>query len=78
MEQTYTDSVVKGWKTVAYRVKAYDSYNAFSAYITSETRAVNNNSAPTISGEDAALGMKTGSFSQAYTVSDAENNIVIV
>ena len=78
MKQTYTDSVVKGWKTVTYRVKAYDSYNAFSAYITSETRAVNNNTAPSISGEDAALGLKTGSFSQAYTVSDAENNTVTV
>jgi len=77
-EQTFTDSIVKGWKTVAYRVKAYDSYNAFSAYITSETRAVNNNTAPSISGEDTALGMKTGSFSQAYTVSDAENNTVTV
>ena len=78
MEQTYTDSVVKGWKTVAYRVKAYDSYNAFSAYVTSETRSVNNNTAPAISGQDAALGLKTGSFSQAYTVSDAENNTVTV
>ena len=77
-EQTYNDSIVKGWKTVAYRVKAYDSYNAFSAYITSETRAVDNNTAPAISGQDAELGLKTGSFSQAYTVSDAENNTVTV
>ena len=75
---TFTDNITKGWKTVAYRVKAYDSYNAFSAYVTSETRTVNNNIAPSISGEDAALGLKTGSFSQAYTVSDAENNIVTV
>ena len=77
-EQTYTDSIIKGWKTVAYRVKAYDSYNSSSAYVTSETRTVNNNTAPVISGEDAALGVKTGSFSQAYTVSDAENNTVTV
>ena len=62
MKQTYTDSVVKGWKTVAYRVKAYDSYNAFSAYVTSETRSVNNNTAPAISGQDAALGLKTGIY----------------
>ena len=75
---TFTDNITKGWKTVAYRVKAYDSYNAFSAYVTSETRTVNNNIAPSISGEDAALGLKTGSFSQAYTVSDAENNTVTV
>jgi len=75
---TFTDNITKGWKTVAYRVKAYDSYNAFSAYVTSETRSVNNNTASAISGQDAALGLKTGSFSQAYTVSDAENNTVTV
>jgi len=75
---TFTDNITRGWKTVAYRVKAYDSYNAFSTYVTSETRTVNNNTAPVISGQNAALGLKTGSFSQAYTVSDAENNAVTV
>ncbi len=31
-----------------------------------------------ISGQDAALGLKTGSFSQSYTVTDAENDTVTV
>ena len=32
---TYTDTITKGWSTVMYRVKAYDSYNAQSGYTTS-------------------------------------------
>lgn len=29
---TYTDTITKGWSTVMYRVKAYDSYDAQSGY----------------------------------------------
>lgn len=74
----YTETLEKGWNTVAYRVCAYDAHTAYSGYATSPTRAVNNNSAPMISGQDAALGLKTGSFSQSYTVTDAENDTVTV
>lgn len=35
---TYTDTITKGWSTVMYRVKAYDSYNAQSGYTTSTKR----------------------------------------
>ena len=41
---TYTDTITKGWSTVMYRVKAYDSYNAQSGYTTSTKRTVDNNS----------------------------------
>ncbi|RKJ60684.1 fibronectin type III domain-containing protein, partial [Butyricicoccus sp. 1XD8-22] len=74
----YTETLEKGWNTVAYRVRAYDAHTAYSGYATSPTRTVNNNSAPMISGQDAALGLKTGSFSQSYTVTDAENDTVTV
>ena len=36
---TYTDTITKGWSTVMYRVKAYDSYNAQSGYTTSTKAA---------------------------------------
>lgn len=63
----------KGWNNVAYRVKAYDSAGAESAYKTSETRTVINNTPPTISGADSDLGTKTAAFSQAYTVTDPDS-----
>lgn len=75
---TYTDTLEKGWNTVTYRVRAYDAHTAYSGYVTSPTRPVNNNTAPVISGQDSALGLKTGSFSQSYTVTDAESDAVTV
>ena len=36
------------------------------------------NSAPTISGQDKALGLKNGSFAENYTVSDVEGDNVVV
>ncbi len=75
---TFTDTLGKGWNTVTYRVRAYDAHTAYSGYVTSPTRPVNNNTAPVISGQDSALGLKTGSFSQSYTVTDAESDAVTV
>ena len=42
INRTYTDAITKGWTSVAYRVKAYDSAGAESAYTTSATRTVIN------------------------------------
>ncbi len=75
-QQSHTDNVTFGWQTVAYRVRAYDAYNAYSGYATSEARAVDNNRPPEIvcafqSGSD--LGIKSGGFSFPYTVNDADN-----
>lgn len=68
---TYTDTITKGWSTVMYRVKAYDSYNAQSGYTTSTKRTVDNNTAPTITTSSAAnLGTKSSGFTISYSVDD--------
>ena len=74
---TYTDTITKGWASVTYRVKAYDSYNAQSSYTTSATRTVINNSVPTISAA-SSLGAKSAPFAWAYTVSDADGDKLTV
>lgn len=77
INRTYTDAITFGWANVAYRVKAYDSAGAASAYKTSATRTVVNNTAPTISGTDSNLGTKTGAFNQGYTVTDPDSGQTI-
>ena len=70
---TYTDTITKGWATVMYRVKAYDSYNAQSGYTTSTKRTVDNNTAPTITTSSAAsLGTKSSGFTVSYSVDDED------
>ena len=78
---SYTDTITKGWASVTYRVRAYDSNNAYSGYATSADRPVNNNTAPEIacaspSGSD--LGTKDAGFSLSYTVSDVDGDEVSV
>lgn len=78
---TYQDTITKGWASVQYRVKAYDSYGAESAYTTSETRTVDNNTAPTITCDQASgsnLGTKSAGFSISYSVDDADGDAVSV
>lgn len=75
------DAITKGWHTVAYRVRAYDTYTLYSGYTTSPTRTINNNTPPVISCASASggnLGVKGAGFAVAYTVTDAENNAVTV
>lgn len=70
---TYTDTITKGWSTVMYRVKAYDSYNAQSGYTTSTKRTVDNNTTPTITTSSAAnLGTKSSGFTVSYSVDDVD------
>ena len=70
---TYTDTITKGWSTVMYRVKAYDSYGAQSGYTTSTKRTVDNNTAPTITTSSAAnLGTKSSGFTISYSVDDED------
>lgn len=72
---SFTDTITKGWGTVAYRVKAYDAYNAESAWTTSQTRTVNNNTAPTITcdyKDNQNLGTKTSGFTVSYSVNDED------
>ena len=78
---TYQDTITKGWTSVQYRVASYDSYDAQSAWTTSETRTVDNNTAPVItcdtpSGSD--LGTKSSGFSISYQVDDADGDDVTV
>ena len=69
----YTDTITKGWSTVMYRVKAYDSYNAQSGYTTSTKRTVDNNTTPTITTSSAAnLGTKSSGFTISYSVDDKD------
>lgn len=73
---SFTDTITKGWGTVAYRVKAYDAYNAESAWTTSQTRTVNNNTAPTITcdyEDNQNLGTKTSGFTVSYSVNDEDD-----
>ena len=77
---TYTDTITKGWNTVAYRVRAYDPYTN-SSYTTSATRTVDNNTAPVITCSSASgtnLGTKSSGFSISYSVSDADGDSVTV
>ena len=79
--RSYTDSITKGWSTVAYRVRAYDSNSAYSGYTTSPARTVNNNTAPAIASSIASstdLGTKTEGFALTYTVTDADGDAVTV
>ena len=77
--QSFTDSITKGWQTVAYRVRAADALGLFGDYAASPAREVDNNTAPVISCEQADdLGEKNAGFAIPYTVSDAEDDAVTV
>lgn len=73
----FIDTIPGGWSSVAYRVKAYDAVGAVSEYKTSPTRAVINNTAPSINGSDGNLGTKAGPFSQSYIVTDSDSGQTI-
>lgn len=78
---SYTDTITKGWAKVAYRVRAYDSNNAYSAYVTSPDRTVNNNTAPAItcgSSSGSDLGTKDSGFQISYSVDDVDGDTVTV
>ena len=79
--RAYTDTITKGWETVAYRVRAYDDLDVAGPYTTSQTRKVNNNTAPVItcatpSGSD--LGVKAEDFTVDYSVDDVDADAVTV
>lgn len=77
----YTDTITSGWGTVAYRVRAYDTYDATSTYVTSDTRTVDNNAVPAITSSTASgtdLGTKEDGFDLTYSVDDADEDTVTV
>ncbi len=80
-ELSFTDQITKGWLTVAYRVRAYDTANAYSGFAVSEVREVNNNTPPAITCEipaNANLGVRSEGFEIPYTVEDEEGDEVTV
>lgn len=75
---SYNAVVPFGSTNVQFRVKAIDSLGASSGYIESTRRIVINNNAPTISGSNSSLGVKSSGFTQTYTILDGENNPVTI
>lgn len=78
---SYTDSITFGWKTVQYRVAAYDNEipNDNNSYTLSSVYNITNNTPPTISGADKDLGTFSNTGTAiVYAVKDAENNAVTV
>lgn len=77
--RSFSDAITYGWAKVQYRVKAYDSAGAESAYTTGTERTVTNNRPPVISGKDTNLGSFTATPpSYEYTVTDADGHQVKV
>lgn len=77
--RTVTYEVADGISTLAFRVKAYDTYGAESAYITSNTIDVHNNQPPEIvlnASDLGELSMTPPTFE--YTVTDPDNDEVTV
>ena len=75
---SFTDNITKGWETVAYRVRAYDSHSEYGPYAVSEARTVNNNTPPVISCGETELGVKSTNFSVTDQVDDEEGDPVTV
>ena len=77
--RSYSASITFGWTSVQFRVKAYDTAGAESAYTTSATRTVTNNRTPVITGSDADLGSFSSSApTYDYTVTDEDGHTVTV
>lgn len=78
---SFTDTITRGWATVAYRVRAYDGHGAYSGYTASTAREVNNNAAPVIQCEQesgADLGTVSEGVSIDYSASDADGDAVAI
>lgn len=77
---SYQDTIPKGEHTsVIYRVRAYDTLDAYSTYTTAPSRTIDNNTAPVITSDlSGDLGEKSEGFTVPYTITDAENQAVTV
>jgi len=76
----YVDNLASAYN-VSYRVRAFDSYGAYSGYITSNTYTVSSNYAPVITCSTASggsLGTLTAATDITYTVSDQDGDTVTV
>lgn len=80
-QMSFTDRITKGWQTVQYRVRAVDSGNLSSSWTESETRTVDNNTAPVIECEHPGggdLGEQAEPFAVNYTVTDPDGDPLTV
>lgn len=77
-DRSHSHYVEFGARTVSYRVRAVDDEGATSDYITSATISVVNNYPPVISGENGHLGNKSSEFTVPYTITDEEDDVIIV
>ena len=75
---SYTTTLAFGSTSVQFRVRATDSMGASSGYITSASKTIVNNYAPTITGTDGYLGEKDGEFYIDYRVEDPNGDIMTV
>lgn len=76
---SHTDTITKGWESVGYRVRAFDSHGAESGCTATPVRTVDNNTPPAITCELAAgssLGVKHEGVSFEYSVEDADGDPV--
>ena len=82
--RTFSAAVTYGIGSVQFRVKAYDTEGAASGYVTSASRTVTNNRAPTLSQTSGmASGTDLGTFSDSppyfeCIVYDADGDVVTV
>lgn len=76
--RSYANTITRNMDTLQYRVRAYDSYNAYSGYRTSPVVPVTHNQIPVISGENGDLGVKSEGFVYEYTVTDEENDDITI
>lgn len=74
----YSHLVTFGETSIQYRVCAYDNQGANSGYAVSAIKTILNNRVPVISGTDSHLGNKTEGFTQTYSVTDADGDVVTV
>ena len=77
----YTDTITRGWFSINYRVRAYDSYGIFGPYATGTSKPVDNNRAPVITSDTASgtdLGVKDAGFSESYSAGDEDGDPVTV
>ena len=74
---SYTTVIPSGANSVEFRLSAMDSVGDSGGIITA-TKTVINNTAPVISGSDSNLGTKSDGFTQTYTITDVDNDMVTV
>ena len=70
--RTHTDTIQENIDTVQYRVRAFNNHSIEGANTTSAVLSAITANPPVISGSDTDLGLQTGAFNQAYTVTNPD------